>query len=104
MRLLNSRRKAVPAAGDSRRELAAAREEISKLKQALEEVRAELDIWYDNGGLLTEDDKMLFAVRYQAVKQQQRAEEQVRYRENQAELEEYLAAYREGGENDDPVI
>lgn len=99
----NRRQEAAPAADNSRRELAEAREEIRKLHQALKKAQAELEIWYDDGVLLSGEDKLFFYERYQEVKQQRR-ERQVCIREHQAELEEYLAAYREGGENDDPVI
>lgn len=75
---LHRRQEAAPAADDSRRELAAAREEIRKLQQALEDARAELDVWYDNGILLSPEDKMFFYARYQNVKDQEWAAEQMR--------------------------
>ena len=71
MRLLNRKHEAEPAADNSRRELAAARDEIRKLQKALEDAQAELNVWYDNGILLSEEDKMYFYARYQDVKWQE---------------------------------
>lgn len=104
MRLLNRKYEAEPAADNSRQELVAAREEIRKLQKALEDAQAELNVWYDNGILLSEEDKMYFYARYQDVKWQEWADEQMHIQENQAELEKYLSAYKQGGDFYEPDV
>ena len=47
---------------------------------------------------------MYFYARYQDVKWQEWADEQMHIQENQAELEKYLSAYKQGGDFYEPDV